>query len=33
VDLDGPLLQQADRPHAMTYTAGIVHPPDPALWG
>jgi L-alanine-DL-glutamate epimerase-like enolase superfamily enzyme len=33
VDLDGPLLQQTDRPHAMTYTAGIVHPPDPELWG
>lgn len=33
VDLDGPLLQQTDRPHAMTYTAGIVHPPNPALWG
>jgi L-Ala-D/L-Glu epimerase len=33
VDLDGPLLQQTDRPHAMVYTAGIVHPPDPALWG
>jgi L-alanine-DL-glutamate epimerase-like enolase superfamily enzyme len=33
VDLDGPLLQQADRRHAMSYTAGIVHPPDPALWG
>ena len=33
VDLDGPLLQQTDRPHAMTYTAGIVSPPDPKLWG
>ncbi len=33
VDLDGPLLQQGDRAHAMTYAAGIVHPPDPRLWG
>jgi len=33
VDLDGPLLQQTDRPHGMTYNAGIVHPPDPELWG
>ena len=32
-DLDGPLLQQADRAHAMTYSAGIVQPPDPRLWG
>ena len=33
VDLDGPLLQQGDRAHAMTYTAGIVHPPSAELWG
>jgi L-Ala-D/L-Glu epimerase len=33
VDLDGPLLQNGDREHAMTYSAGIVHPPDPRLWG
>ena len=33
VDLDGPLLQHSDRPHAMTYAAGVVHPPDPELWG
>ena len=32
-DLDGPLLQQNARAHAMTYTAGIVHLPDPRLWG
>ena len=33
VDLDGPLLQHSDRPHPMTYTTGIVHPPEPELWG
>ena len=33
VDLDGPLLQQGDRAHPMTYTAGIVHPPGAELWG
>ena len=33
VDLDGPLLQEGDRAHPMTYTAGIVHPPDAMLWG
>ncbi len=33
VDLDGPLLQQSDRPHAMTYTTGLVNPPEPELWG
>ncbi|MSO48533.1 MAG: dipeptide epimerase [Acidobacteria bacterium] len=33
VDLDGPLLQHSDRPHAMTYTTGTVHPPEPELWG
>lgn len=32
-DLDGPLLQQGDRPHAMRYAEGRVHPPKPALWG
>lgn len=33
VDLDGPLLQQEDREHAMTYREGKVHPPAPQLWG
>jgi L-alanine-DL-glutamate epimerase-like enolase superfamily enzyme len=33
VDLDGPLLQHSDRPHAMAYDAGLVHPPRPELWG
>jgi L-Ala-D/L-Glu epimerase len=33
VDLDGPLLQQGDRAHPMTYTSGIVHPPGAELWG
>ena len=33
VDLDGPLLQHSDRPHAMTYTTGTVRPPEPELWG
>jgi len=34
VDLDGPLLLAADRPHAIHYDpAGRVHPPTPELWG
>ncbi len=33
VDLDGPLLQKADRPHAMRYADGRVDPPSPRLWG
>lgn len=33
VDLDGPLFQQDDRPHAMRYADGVVQPPLPRLWG
>ncbi len=33
VDLDGPLLQRRDRPHAMHFMDGVVQPPLPALWG
>jgi len=33
VDLDGPLLQSADWPDALTYHHGVVSPPTPALWG
>ena len=33
VDLDGPLLLAEDRPHALTYDADGVHPPEPELWG
>jgi len=33
VDIDGPLLQKRDRLAGMTYSNGLVHPPDPALWG
>lgn len=33
VDLDGPLLLAADRPHGLLYDAGGVHPPEPQLWG
>ncbi len=33
VDLDGPLLQRRDRPHAIHYEAGRMHPPSPELWG
>ncbi len=33
VDLDGPLLQVADWPDALTYDQGMVAPPSPALWG
>lgn len=32
-DLDGPLLQLGDRTHAMTFSQGVVQPPQPALWG
>jgi L-alanine-DL-glutamate epimerase-like enolase superfamily enzyme len=33
VDLDGPLLQQKDRPYAMQYLQGVVEPPSSQLWG
>jgi len=33
VDLDGPLLLAEDRPHGLSYHGGLVHPPEPALWG
>lgn len=33
VDLDGPLLHSADRPHRLTYEGGRILPPEPALWG
>lgn len=33
VDLDGPILLAADRPHGMDFTGGIVSVPDPMLWG
>lgn len=33
VDLDGPLLIGSDRPHGLRYSGGLVHPPEPALWG
>ncbi|MCC6305057.1 MAG: dipeptide epimerase [Rhodobacteraceae bacterium] len=33
VDLDGPLLLAADRPHGLVYEGAAVHPPGPALWG
>jgi L-alanine-DL-glutamate epimerase-like enolase superfamily enzyme len=33
VDLDGPLLLAADREPGLAYEAGLVFPPDPALWG
>lgn len=33
VDLDGPLLIGADRPHGLVYERGWVHPPKPELWG
>lgn len=32
-DLDGPLLQRLDRPHAICFERGLMHAPDPALWG
>jgi L-alanine-DL-glutamate epimerase-like enolase superfamily enzyme len=33
VDLDGPLLQTHDRPHAMSCVNGVMQPPTAALWG
>ncbi|WP_306119351.1 MULTISPECIES: N-acetyl-D-Glu racemase DgcA [unclassified Roseitalea] len=33
VDLDGPLLLAADLAPALRYDGGMVHPPEPALWG
>ncbi len=33
VDLDGPLLLAQDRPEALTYSDGLVFPPEPDLWG
>lgn len=33
VDLDGPLLIGADRPHGLVYERGLVHPPERELWG
>jgi len=33
VDLDGPLLQSTDWPHALEYDRGRVFPPSAALWG
>lgn len=33
VDLDGPLLLAADRPHPIEYNAALMSPPDPRLWG
>jgi len=33
VDLDGPLLMKQDRDNGLTFTNGMVSPPDAALWG
>ncbi|MFN3867565.1 MAG: N-acetyl-D-Glu racemase DgcA [Hyphomicrobiaceae bacterium] len=33
VDLDGPLLVAADRPHGLVIRQGWISPPSPALWG
>ncbi|MFN7175752.1 MAG: N-acetyl-D-Glu racemase DgcA [Thermaurantiacus sp.] len=33
VDLDGPILHAADRPHGLRYGNGMVHPAAPELWG
>ncbi len=33
VDLDGPLWLARDREHGLRFDGGLVHPPDPALWG
>lgn len=33
VDLDGPLWLADDREHGLLFDGGLVHPPEPALWG
>lgn len=33
VDLDGPLLAKADIPNGIRYEGGLMHPPQPDLWG
>lgn len=33
VDLDGPLLLKEDRPEGLSFEGGLIHPPEPALWG
>jgi L-alanine-DL-glutamate epimerase-like enolase superfamily enzyme len=33
VDLDGPLLLAADRPHGLKYDGSILYPPTSELWG
>lgn len=33
VDLDGPLLLEQDRAHGLDFAQGLIHPPEPALWG
>ena len=33
IDLDGPLLIAWDRTPGMLYADGLVHPPEPMLWG
>lgn len=33
VDLDGPLWLSSDREAGLRYDRGLVHPPEPALWG
>jgi len=33
VDLDGPLLLEADRQPGMPYEGSVIHPPEASLWG
>lgn len=33
VDLDGPLLLERDRPDGLHFEQGMIHPPEPTLWG
>jgi len=33
VDLDGPLLLNKDREHAISYDGSLMHLPSPDLWG
>ncbi len=33
IDLDGPLLLTRDREPSILFEGGVMHPPEPALWG
>lgn len=33
VDLDGPLLLKQDREPGLDFSGGLIHPPEPGIWG